>query len=282
MQSPKIERAVMGRKAKERMAMRAEVASEVASILAAYPRYELHLVYEHRIRDMSVGGGYSDDMTIPLSEIRQGEALNTDVIGCGPVTAVEVSEERLVLNWEGVDYEVNPGIPVKTETYSVSNPYLSYEGVFLRFEYNYVSAESILSDTFDEIAKYHGSMERSEYPATTRKQILVLSLLQELCKRDSKWYIPLAVLSAADNWANIGLARPYIFRNLLFEGIRRGALSPENGFAWSWIKIAAQNDPVEFMDNKGLYLDLFAPAAEAGNEVARMIVETLSGDSNEL
>lgn len=271
----------MGRNAKEKEMIRTEVAAEIAGILAVYPRHELHLVYEHRIRDMSVGGGYADDMTVPLSAIRKGEALNTDVIGCGPVMVADVSEERLVLNWEGVDYEVNLGTPVKTETYSVSNPYLSYEGVFIRFEYKYVSAESILSDTFDEIAEYHGKMEWSEYPATDRKQVLVLGLLQELCKRDAEWYIPLAVLSAADNWANIKLVHPYIFRNLLLEGAKRGALSPENKFAWNWIKTAAQNDTVEFMGNKDLYLKLFAPAAEAGNEVARTIVETLSDDSNE-
>lgn len=271
----------MGRKAKEKEMMRTEVAAEIAGILAVYPRYELHLVYEHRIRDMSVGGGYADDMTVPLSEIRKGESLHTNPIGCGPVMVEDVSEERLVLNWEGVDYEVNLGTPVKTETYSISNPYLSYEGVFMRFEYKYVSAESILSDTFDEIIEYHGRTERSESPATDRKQALVLGLLRELCKRDAEWYVPLAVLSAADNWADVRLARPYIFRNLLLEGAKHGALSPENKLAWDYIKTAAQSAPVEFTGNKELYLKLFAPAAEAGNEVARTIVETLSGDSNE-
>lgn len=272
----------MGRKAKEKEKMRAEVAAKIADIVAFYPRYELRLFYEHRTMDMSVGGGYSSDMFIPLSEIRKGETLKTDVIGCGRVMVKEASEERLVLNWDDTDYEVDLGTSVKTKSYAVDNPYLSYEEVFLRFEYKYVSVEVILSETFDKITEYHSRMERPEYPETASQQMLVLGLLKELCRHNAEWYIPLAALSAADNWASIKLVRPYIFRNLLFEGARHGALSPDNKFAWHWIEIAArENDPVKFMDDSRHFLDLLRRAAEAGNEDASQILKTLSGNDNE-
>ena len=270
----------MGRKAKERIAIKAEAADRAARIVAVYPRHELHLFYVHRTRDMSVSGEYSDDMTIPLSEIRKGEALNTDAIGCGRVLVLEVSGERLMLNWEGVDYVVDSGIPVNTATYSVNNPLLSYEEVYLRFEFNYVSAERILSDTFDSIAEYHSRINCPNYPETESRQALVLALLEELCKRDVEFRIPLAILSDADNWAEVNLVRPYIFRRLLLEGAKQGALSPENEFVWSWIRIVALQNPAEFTDNKQFYIELFAPAVEAGNEVAREIVDTLSDNSD--
>lgn len=273
----------MGRKAKEKETMRAEVAAEIADIVAVYPRYELRLFYEHRTMDMSVGGGYSSDMIIPLSEIRKGETLNTDVLGCGRIVVADVSEERLVLNWCSTDYEVNLDTSVKTRSYAVDNPYLSYEEVYLRFEYKYVSVEVILSETFDRITEYHSRMKRPAYPETARQQMLALGLLKELCKHDVEWYVPLAVLSAADNWADVRLARPYIFRNLLFEGVRHGALSPDNKFAWHWIEIAArENDPAEFMDDRQRFCDLLRRAAEAGNEEASQILETLSDNDNKL
>lgn len=267
----------MGRKAKEKEKMRAEVAAEIARILAVYPRYELRLFYEHRTMDMSVGGFYSSDMIVPLSAIRKGEALNTDAIGCGRVDVVDVSETRIVLSWSGVDYEVCLDTPVKTKSYAVDNPCLSYDEVCLRFVFKYVSAEVIVSETFDKITEYHSRMERPEYPEMARQQMLVLGLIEELCRHDVEWYVPWAVLSAANNWASVKIVRPYIFRNLLSEGIKHEALASDHRFAWRWIEIASrENDLSDIMAFSPRFCDLLREAADAGNADACKIMETIA------
>lgn len=261
----------------ERM-MEAEVAAEVARIVAEYPRMELRVSAIHETRDMSVFHRFSEDRVFPFAALRKGEALDTAGLNCGKITAVDVSEERVVLHWDPKEYEVTAGSTVKTDSYAIDNPYLSYEGLSLKFEYKHATAETVLFDRLHEICDTHARTEKSLYPETTRQETFVLRLLDELTRGGARpdLYVLKVLLAASNNWSTGEIIRPHLFREQLLEGIERGCLAPENTAAWEWLETAAaNNDPAEFMDDKERYYDLLATAAENGNEIALGIMNTI-------
>lgn len=255
----------------------AEAISEAERIIADYPRRELVVEVFHETRDMTVFNRTSDTAVIPFNKFRKGVITDATERYGGGVEILDFSEERTVLRWEGKEYEVKLGEQVKTASYAIENPYLSYEGIWVVFKYRYVTLEDRMFDILKEICDKHAREHKSYYPETTGKEILALRLLDEVIKEGCiELYVLKALLCASNDWSTGIFVRPSLFREILLEGIEKGCLAPENEEAWSWIETAAgNNDPSEFMDDMERWYDILATAAGEGNGIALDIMNTI-------
>lgn len=122
-------------------------------------------------------------------------------------------------------------------------------------------------DLFESIAVKHCD---GDFMSTTTDERKVLDQVNAaIADGDVELYPMKALLAASNDW-NTGLITSMgLYKNILLEGIGKGALVPGNEYAWEWIGSAAtNNDPEEFIDDKTLYYDLLSSAAESGITVA--------------
>jgi len=122
-------------------------------------------------------------------------------------------------------------------------------------------------DLLESIAKKHGD---GDFSSTTESEREVLEQINAaIADGDIELYPMKALLAASNDWNTGLITRMGLYKNILLEGIGKGALVPGNEYAWEWIGSAAtNNDPEEFIDDKTLYYDLLSSAAESGITVA--------------
>lgn len=104
-----------------------------------------------------------------------------------------------------------------------------------------------------------------------------LALLDGFIAAGETEFYPLkAHLASSDNWSAGIITRPELFREILLEGIEKGALAPDNENGWRFLKAAADyNDPTEFMTDMDRYFDLLMSAVEEGNDDAHIIMDMI-------
>lgn len=131
--------------------------------------------------------------------------------------------------------------------------------------------------TFDLLESIAGKHSAGDMSSTLNDEQEVLNKVNEAIEAGDIELYPMKALLAASNDWNTGLiTRMGLYKNILLEGVKRGALSPENEYAWEWIAAAATNNaPEEFVDDKTLYYDLLSTAAESGITVALDIMNRI-------
>lgn len=131
--------------------------------------------------------------------------------------------------------------------------------------------------TFDLLESIAGKHRAGDMSSTLNDEQEVLNKVTEAIEAGDIELYPMKALLAASNDWNTGLiTRMGLYKNILLEGVERGALSPENEYAWEWIGAAAtNNDPEEFIDDKTLYYDLLSTAAESGVTIALDIMNRI-------
>lgn len=111
---------------------------------------------------------------------------------------------------------------------------------------------------------------------TAREQAVIDAIDALIVQGNAELYVTKALLHGSNNWSTFLLVRPGLFRDILLEGIEKGALGPECQTAWEWMEIASlNNDPAEMMDDMERYYDLLATAAEAGRTEALDIMDAI-------
>lgn len=131
--------------------------------------------------------------------------------------------------------------------------------------------------TFDLLESITGKHSAGDMSSTLNDEQEVLNKVNEAIEAGDIELYPMKALLAASNDWNTGLiTRMGLYKNILQEGVERGALSPENEYAWEWIGGAAtNNNPEEFIDDKTLYYDLLSTAAESGVTIALDIMNRI-------
>lgn len=130
---------------------------------------------------------------------------------------------------------------------------------------------------FSEIASRHSGKSESVYGETASDEEEALGILDGMIGEGNISLYPLkALLSASNNWHTPVIIRLSQFRDILLEGIEKGALSPDDEEGWSWLLAASEtNDPADFMIDTERFYDLLAEAMEAGNQDAREIMDMI-------
>lgn len=97
-------------------------------------------------------------------------------------------------------------------------------------------------DLLESIAKKHGD---GDFSSTTESERKVLEQINAaIADGDIELYPMKALLAASNDWNTGLITRMGLYKNILLEGIGKGALAPENEYAWEWIAAAAtNNDP---------------------------------------
>lgn len=266
----------MGKAARERRIIKPEANAEAERIIADYPRKELIVKYCTNSRDMSVSIVSSESAVIPFSEIRKGELGDSSTILNLGIKVVDITEDRLELEWMDRMYEVKLGAKVKTESYTGGFQYVPMTK-WLQFEFKYVTLENKMFEIVKKVCDCHARLNQSWFPQTTRDEIIALKLIDELIREgDIGLYVLKAILMASNDWSTGEFVRPSLFRQILLEGIEKGCLTPDYANDWDWLETAAENnDPAEFMDDMDRWYDILASAVECGNEVARDIMNRI-------
>ena len=131
--------------------------------------------------------------------------------------------------------------------------------------------------TFDLLESIAGKHSAGDMSSTLNDEQEVLNKVNEAIEAgDIELYPMKALLAASNDWSTGLITRMGLYKNILLEGIGKGALAPENEYAWEWIAAAAtNNDPEEFVDDKTLYYDLLSTAAESGLTLAQDILNRI-------
>lgn len=131
--------------------------------------------------------------------------------------------------------------------------------------------------TFDLLENIAAKHHDGDFTSSTTDEQKVLDQINSAIENGDIELYPMKALLAASNDWNTGLiTRMGLYKNILLEGIGKGALAPENEYAWEWIAAAAtNNDPEEFVDDKTLYYDLLSTAAESGLTLAQDILNRI-------
>ena len=136
---------------------------------------------------------------------------------------------------------------------------------------------SQISELLDRIINIHKGKTGSVIPETVEDEKRALDLIKARLEDGEVGHYPLmALLSASNNWHTATITRISQFRQILLEGIEKGALSPDDATGWEWMSVAAEaNDPETFITDMDLYYSLLASAAENGNSDALDIMNTI-------
>lgn len=253
--------------------------AEAEKIIAQYPRKDLNISCCQVARDMSVGISNIEKATISFDEIRQGERIDFPFV---ILKALQVTEDHLSIKWEDHGtYELGIGQEKKIDTDAVASS-LVPSTKWLKLSFRYVTLEDKMFEILSKISDYHARISATtkfdtHFAETTHDEAVVLRLIDELIAHgEVELYVLKAILVASNDWSTGEFVRPSFFRDILLEGIDKGCLSPESNDAWQWLGIAAENnDPTEFMDDMERYYDILATATEAGNEIARDIMNRI-------
>lgn len=251
--------------------------AEAQRIIAEYPRKELKLSCLQVARDMSVGISNTIKSVIPFDEIRQGERIDFPYV---ILKALQVDDDHLTLEWTDYNHEIcelKLGQDAEINTGQNASS-LSPTTKWLKLSFKYMTLEDKMFEIFKKISDYHYGLDnQSQIGYTVEDEAIVLRLMDELIKQgDEELIILKALLSASNNWYSGEIVRPEVFRRILLKGIDRRCLSPENINAWSWMKDATlNNDLSEFKDDLNRYYDIFAKAAEGGNEDACYVMKRI-------
>ena len=248
-------------------------------IIAEYPRKELTVGCCQVARDMSVGISNIEERAIPFDEILQGVRIDFPYV---ILKALQVAEAHLVIEWRNHGtYELELGQEIKIDT-DENGASLTPSVKWLKLSFKYVTLEDKMYEILNKVSDYHARVSpvttfETHFANTTHDETVVLKLMDELIARgDVELYVLKAILVASNNWATGEFVRPSFFRDILLEGVNKGCLSPEADEAWQWLEIATENnDPAEFMDDMERYYDILATAAEAGNQIARDIMDRI-------
>ena len=88
-------------------------------------------------------------------------------------------------------------------------------------------------DLLESIAKKHGD---GDFSSTTESERKVLDQVNAaIADGDVELYPMKALLAASNDWSTGLITRMGLYKNILLEGIGKGALAPENEYAWEWI-----------------------------------------------
>lgn len=131
--------------------------------------------------------------------------------------------------------------------------------------------------TFDLLESIAARHRAGDFSATTSDEQKVLDQVNAAIENgDIELYPMKALLAASNDWSTGLITRMGLYKIILLEGIGKGALAPENEYAWEWIAAAATNNaPEEFVDDKTLYYDLLSTAAESGIPIALDIMDRI-------
>lgn len=238
----------------------------------------LSIYMAHKVRDMSVGNYFEDKMApIPYAELRAGETIDCSRIRGGEVRVVDVSPEKITLETEGKTLELELEDKAGCGAYAVDNPYVTFETIELCFYYEYRSPYNQAIEVFDYVRRCHSVTTGSVNAKTTKYERKVLNLLNRAGREGfTDAYVLKALLDTCNNWSTMVICRMSQFKGLLLNAVRKGALDPEHDLSWQVMGMAAtNNDPNEFIDDKDLYYDLLATAAEEGRDEARDIMNEI-------
>ena len=249
-------------------------------LIEKFEKPYLAVTVRDETRDMSVGHMEKEDFYLSTDRLIPGEKLPVPV-GVSlyaDYTVVKVSDETIELSRNGsgfvIEKDVNPADGISS---GGSNGGGVYGSSSVIFEYRTpLSGEEI--DKIPEMALNAASVPGKDWLESSNRHIAVLDFVKRAVKDgDIGLYVALALLTASSNWEYCEIYRPGQFRKIFTEGLRKGALAPDDDNpAWRWMDIAIMNnDPGEFADDMDLYYDALATAAENGVWLARDIMDMI-------
>ena len=245
-----------------------------------YDKPYLTVTVRHVTRDMSVGHVEKEDYYIQTDRLIPGEKvpMPAGVSLYDDYTVLKVNDEVVKLSRNGDEIVlVKDAEPVNGSSCGGSSGGGVYGGSSVIFEYRApLSREEI--DKIPEMALDAASVPGKDWLESSNRHIDVLDFVKRAVKEgNTGLYVALALLTASSNWEYCDIYRPGQFRQIFTEGLRKGALAPDDDNpAWRWMDIAIMNnDPGEFADDMDLYYDALATAAENGVWLAPDIMDMI-------
>ena len=240
----------------------------------------LSVTVRRETRDMSVGHVEKEDFYISTDRLISGEKLPipAGVSLYGDYTVLQVDDEVVKLNRNGDEIVlVKDAGPVNSSSCGGSSGGGVYGSSSVVFEYRTpLSREDI--EKIPEMALDAATYSGGDWLERSNRTINVIDFVKRAVKEgNTGLYVALALLTASGRWEYCNIDCPVKFRKIFTEGLRKGALAPnDDNIAWKWMDIAIMNnDPGEFADDMDLYYDALATAAENGNWIARDIMDMI-------
>lgn len=200
----------------------------------------LALTVRHETRDMSVGHVEKQDFYISTDRLIPGEKLSVD--GSVPLsvdyTVLKVSDEAIELSRNGAGFIIEKDAgPVDGMSCGGSNGGGVYGSSSVAFEYR----TPLSRKEIDEIPKMvldAASCPGKNWLESSNRHIDVLNFVERTVKEgNTGLYVALALLAASGNWEYCKIHSPEKFRKIFTEGLRKGALAPDNDNPawWGWM-----------------------------------------------
>ena len=151
------------------------------------------------------------------------------------------------------------------------------EEIIVTVAYLGMSLNDVITEEFQKIQDIHAVGNASAIDDAKERQRNLIKLIDTQIAKGNLGLYPLkAILMTCDKWHLLTIVRENLFREILAEGIDKGALGPDDDEGWEWLRAAAcQNDPAIFMTDMDRYYDLLMTAVEEGNQDAREIMDLI-------
>lgn len=240
----------------------------------------LAVTVRHETRDMSVGHVEKEDFYISIDRLISGEKLPepAGVSLYGDYIVLQADDEVVKLNRNGDEIVlVKDAGPVNGSSCGGSNGGGVYGSSSVIFEYRTPLSRKEI-DEIPKMALDAATYSGGDWLERSNRTIRVIDFVKRAVKEgNTGLYVALALLSASGRWEYCVIHCPEKFRKIFTEGLRKGALAPDDDNpAWDWMEIAIKNnDPGDFADDMDLYYDALATAAENGIWIARDIMDMI-------
>lgn len=227
----------------------------------------LEIVVHHHVVDQSESMDYEETKRVDSRDIRPGDEIPTGSILFGSIRVEEINDEKATIKYGDLTKALHLGEDWAAATEIVDNsPYPNRDEMTLTISYYLVTPMMRITELMGDILAIHQKKDSSVIPETADDEQKVLQIIDfELDHGELGLYPLKALLSSCNNWHTAQIVRLGQFREILLEGIEKGALSPHDKEGWGWLKIAAEtNDAQSFMTDIDRYYNMLSAAAENG------------------
>lgn len=238
----------------------------------------LDITIHHRVSAGSETREYDTTKRIDYRDIRPGDSISSGSFMFGKIMVKGISDKSITILYDGEIRTMVPGDEWTADHIVVDDsPYDSRDEITMTLSYYIRTAWMQIPELTEKILMIHEKSDSSVIPETIPDEQRVLMLLDlELENGNVGLYPLVALLNACNNWYTAKIVRIGQFRQILLEGIEKGALAPDDEAGWNWMKVAAEtNDPETFMSDMDRYYDLISNAVENGNTDALDIMNTI-------
>ncbi len=211
------------------------------------------------------------------SQLKPGWFVDMSPFPGGKIQVECLSEEAITVSFFKETIMLTPGEDWTSGPVKIYNPIDSDDEATITIRFHRLSFWEYVTWLMDRIIPIHEKSHHSLILSTTDDEQMVLSLINQAIDDGEVGLYPFkALLMASNNWHTTKILRIGMFKEILLEGIEKGALGSDDSQGWEWLHVAADtNDPSEFMTDMERYYDLLASAAENGNTDALDIMNEI-------